>query len=603
MPPKKKGHILKTLWINIRKVLRLGWETDNKALVWVFALSLISAISPIIFSYFYKLILDEVVTAQNTVGVVTITLISLFAFRYVLDLFDHLRNAFHYEYIERIYWYKLTNALSYRLSKKLSELDLGHFENPEIQNLIEKARQGYNYRISNFILFFSYMVGAVGGFIASFIVLVPFGWWIPVLMTASVAPRFFLKNKYTKVEWDVFNLKTPESKELSYLMDVLDDPNSVKEIKIFQAGPALLKRLAKIQKSIFESQKEPLKNYMASLYIPLVIELSVLFALAYIKLGPTVAGVLTVGSYIFYAQMLDRLSQVSQQIGNQFSRLYENSLYVGYFFDIQELPKLIKEPEPGYEFEEIKPPKIDFNNVGFAYQNGPAVLKNISFSLKPGEHLAVVGPNGAGKTTLVKLLLRFYDPTKGDILINDVNLREIHSDHRYQFLGILFHDFDKFFLTIKDNIMLGDPKKDDESRMRDAARKSGSDEFIEKLPKKYSQRLGKKFEDAVELSQGQWQKLALARVFYEEAPILILDEPTSAIDAEAEAQIFDNLYKIYENKTLILISHRFSTVRNADKIIVLKNGKIAEEGNHESLMKKDGMYATMFRKQAKGYIE
>src|SRR3989338_8765842 len=390
MPPKKKGHILKTLWINIRKVLRLGWETDNKALVWVFALSLISAISPIIFSYFYKLILDEVVTAQNTVGVVTITLISLFAFRYVLDLFDHLRNAFHYEYIERIYWYKLTNALSYRFSKKLSELDLGHFENSETQNLIEKARKAYNFRVSNFIFFFSYVVGAAGGFIASFIVLLPFGWWIPVLMTISVAPRFFLKNKYTGVEWNVFNLKTPESKELSYLIDVLDDPNSVKEIKIFQAGPALLKRLLKIQNSIFESQRVPLKNYMTSLYIPLVIELSVLFGLAYIKLGPTVAGILTIGSYTFYAQMLDRLSQVSQQIGNQFSRLYENSLYVGYFFDIQELPKLIKEPEPGYEFEEIKPPKIEFNNVSFSYEDGPTVLKNISFSLNPGEHLAIV---------------------------------------------------------------------------------------------------------------------------------------------------------------------------------------------------------------------
>src|SRR3990167_7174758 len=206
MPPKKKEKVLKTLWINIPKVLKLGWETDNKALVWIFFLTLVWAIFPVIFSYYYKLILDEIITAQNTVGVVTITLISLFAFRYFLDLFDHLRNAFHYEYIERIYWYKLTNALSYRLSKKLSELDLGHFENPEIQNLIEKARQGYNYRISNFILFFSYMVGAVGGFAASFVVLLPFGWWVSRFITASVAPRFFLKNKYTKVEWDVFNL-------------------------------------------------------------------------------------------------------------------------------------------------------------------------------------------------------------------------------------------------------------------------------------------------------------------------------------------------------------------------------------------------------------
>ncbi|MBI2057976.1 MAG: ABC transporter ATP-binding protein [Candidatus Yanofskybacteria bacterium] len=227
----------------------------------------------------------------------------------------------------------------------------------------------------------------------------------------------------------------------------------------------------------------------------------------------------------------------------------------------------------------------------------------MSFKLKPGEHLAIVGPNGAGKTTLIKLLLRFYDPTKGSIMVDDYDLKEIKIDNWYKFISTLFQDFVKFNLTIRDNIILGKPKVVDEAKIREAARKSGAEEFINKLPKKYNQRLGRGFEDSAELSIGQWQKLALARAFYEESPILILDEPTSSIDAEAEAKIFDNLDKLYNDKTLVIVSHRFSTVRNADKIIVLKNGKVAEEGNHEFLMSQKGIYSTMFQKQAKGYVE
>jgi ATP-binding cassette subfamily B protein len=199
--------------------------------------------------------------------------------------------------------------------------------------------------------------------------------------------------------------------------------------------------------------------------------------------------------------------------------------------------------------------------------------------------------------------LRFYDPTRGQILVNGVDLREISLSSWYKLVSILFQDFVQFSLTIKDNILLGDVRAIDEERMKDAARKSGAAEFIEKFQKRYDTRLGKRFDDSVELSQGQWQKLAIARTFYEAAPLLVLDEPTSAIDAEAEAEIFDNINEVYKDKGLILISHRFSTVRNADKIIVLQNGKITEEGDHRSLMRENMVYARMFRKQAKGYIE
>ncbi len=194
-------------------------------------------------------------------------------------------------------------------------------------------------------------------------------------------------------------------------------------------------------------------------------------------------------------------------------------------------------------------------------------------------------------------------PKKGTILINNADLKDVKLSNWYKFISILFQDFAKFMLSVKDNILRGNLEVFDEEKMKEAAQKSGAAEFIEKLPNKYEQRLGKRFEDSAELSQGQWQRLVLARAFYETAPILILDEPTSAIDIESEAKIFENLDELYQNKTLILISHRFSTVRKADKIIVLKDGKIIEEGNHNSLMKKSGIYTRMFKKQAEGYIE
>ena len=265
------------------------------------------------------------------------------------------------------------------------------------------------------------------------------------------------------------------------------------------------------------------------------------------------------------------------------------------------LPQLIKAPKNPVSLGEIKPPKIEFKNVSFNYQGGAKVLDDVSFVIEPGESVALVGHNGAGKTTIVKLLCRFYDVTGGEILINGIGIKKLDLTSYYKFLGTLFQEFVQYHFTVRENIFLGAPGKNDEAAMHEAARKSGADEFIDRLPKKYDQMLGKEFEGGEELSGGQWQKLAIARAFYEEPPVLILDEPTSAIDAEAEYEIFSNLEKQYKNKTLVLVSHRFSTVRNAQKIVVLEHGKIIETGTHAELMNRQGEYAKLFTIQAKGY--
>ena len=570
---------------------------------WIILLTVFTALFPVVLSYMFKLLLDAIIRDHSTAGVVSTVLLSIFAFRYILILISEIANNISGWSLEPAFRQKFDDRLSLEFVKKMSELDIPHLENSETQNLIQKARQAYPWRLLNFYQFLTDGIGNVVMFASAVVVLISFGFWIPLVMILATVPRFYYKSKYVKANWQKYNEKVAESKDLGYVRGLLEDPSGVKEIRVSQAAPHLLKRVEHLQEQLFEVIRKPLKKYLPGFLGSMVIEIVILALLVYLKLPAAVAGAITIGSLTFYLQNLDQISRSSRALAGDINRIFEQNLYVGYFFEVLDLPKVIKEKEPGFTFDEIKPPKIEFRNVSFGYDAGPMILKNVSFSVQPGEHLAIVGPNGAGKTTMVRLMLRFYDPTKGQILINDVDLRDIKLRNWYKFVSILFQDFVKFSLTIKDNILLGDSSAIDQTKMEDAASKSGAADFINKLPKKYVQRLGKRFDDSVELSQGQWQKLALARMFYESAPILILDEPTSAIDAEAEAEIFDNIDKVYQDKNLILISHRFSTVRNADKIIVLKEGQIVEEGSHKDLMEKGKIYATMFRKQAKGYIE
>jgi ABC-type multidrug transport system fused ATPase/permease subunit len=300
--------------------------------------------------------------------------------------------------------------------------------------------------------------------------------------------------------------------------------------------------------------------------------------------------------------MLDQLGARASSASTQIGRLYELSLYVESFDSFLKLPQLLSRPEKPVVFDDIRPPAIVFENVTFTYPGGDKkALDDVSFSLTGGESVAFVGQNGAGKTTVIKLLCRFYDPQGGRILVNGRDLRDIDLAHWHRHLGTLFQEFMRYHFTVKENIALGEEDSSTDSRVEDAARKSGAASFIETFPDKYAQQLGKEFEGGQELSGGQWQKMAIARAFHAAPPVLILDEPTSAIDAEAEYEIFNNLESQYTDKTLILVSHRFSTVRNAAKIIVLDEGRLAEAGSHEALMAKNGLYARLFSLQAKGY--
>jgi len=296
-------------------------------------------------------------------------------------------------------------------------------------------------------------------------------------------------------------------------------------------------------------------------------------------------------------QLLSGIGNFVHHIGS----VYEDSLFARHFFDVMALENVIHEHQNPVVIPPDTIPSIEFRNVSFTYPGGQQALRGVSFAIGAGESVALVGQNGAGKTTLVKLLCRFYEPTEGEILINGLPLRQISLESWYACLGTLFQKFLDFHFSVRDNIQLGAPSIHDPERLQRAARYAGADEFIESLPQGYDTMLGREFEDGVELSGGQWQKLAIARAFFQHAPVLILDEPTSAVDAEAEQKIFENLKAHYSGRSLIFVSHRFSTVRNADRIVVIENGSVIEAGTHSDLVQQNGRYASMFNTQAKGY--
>jgi len=591
---------------NVIRVLKLAFEIDKRLVLWYYITAGIGAISPIVAAYIFKYTLDKVIQTTTIAqgNNVSIPLLIIFALAgyFFVTLVEQIAywglNVSYYDYLLRN---KLQSGLTYRYAQKMASLDLGHLEDPEIQNLITKVGQTYTWQIPDFVRIWNYIFRDLVGTLAVIIAFFQYNIWIPIIMVVIAIPRVYFKIKNGNFVWSMFGGNAPEAKKLWYTSDLLTKKASIIETRIFQSQDALLKRLQELLDYLYSVNKKPLDYYRWILIIMPIIENITVFGLIYWVLPGAFSGALSIGSLTFIITTLQQLRDHLTWGSSHFGELYEKNLFVNPYFELISLPKLIKENDNPISFDYKMPPKIEFRNVSFTYPNNRSVLKDVSFVINPGESVALVGVNGAGKSTIVKLLCRFYDVTSGEILINGENIKKLKLSNWYKFLGTLFQDFVKYNFTVKDNIMLGSPNLNDENKMKEAAIQSGAYDFIKTFDNKYNQMLGRHFENGEELSGGQWQKIAIARAFYEKAPVLILDEPTSAIDAESEYEIFRNLEKVYKNRTLILVSHRFSTVRNANKILVIDNGKVVEEGTHSELVKKEGKYTSMFKTQAKGY--
>ncbi|MBT8092395.1 MAG: ABC transporter ATP-binding protein/permease, partial [Gammaproteobacteria bacterium] len=426
--------------------------------------------------------------------------------------------------------------------------------------------------------------------------------WAVLILIGAGLPSFFAEAKFSGDAFRLFRWRSPETRMQMYLETVIAREDGVKEVKLFGLGPRLLQRYRDIFKKLFvEDRRLTLRRDSWGFVLGLLSTAAFYGAYAWVVIT-TINGGITLGAMTMYLVLFRQGQAAVSASLTAISGMYEDNLYLSNLYDY------LAQPVPTHSGEAMHGPQpsrgIEFRNVSFGYPGSSAkALDDVSFQIVPGQSLALVGENGSGKTTLIKLLTRLYTPTEGNILLDGLDLQKWDVDALRQRIGVIFQDFGRYQFSVGENIGAGDVRYiDDADRWAAAAGTGMAAPFIENMPEGYNTQLGRWFKDGRELSGGQWQKIALSRAFMRtDADILVLDEPTAAMDAASEAAIFDHFQSQSDTKMTILISHRFSTVRAANRIIVIHDGRILEQGDHDSLLAENGQYASLFRLQAKGY--
>jgi ABC-type multidrug transport system fused ATPase/permease subunit len=499
---------------------------------------------------------------------------------------------------------KMDNFIDLQINKKLTQLDPATFENSEFQNLLAqmegvKGTIGANImRIIGFIDSIFKLVAAI------MIVITVFPLFVPLILFSTI-PSYFVLDNYRHKVWTYFVEERSLLVRISqYIKNLLSQDSTSKEVAIYETGNILFSKVKQSQDSYTKKFTFASYSSFPAVLLAGLVQFSAFVYTQFVNLQAVIKGTLGVGQFALYFQQTQNLMIGTQGILDNYSSINIRNKYIEKYFEFMNMDRVIHSPQESIKIpKEPSPPQIEFQNVSFKYPNTKKyILRNFDLTVSSGEKIAFVGENGVGKTTIIKLLLRFYDVSEGEILINGIKIKDINLKVWHSQIGALFQDFIKYQFTFKENVYFGNKYETNNLELlRDAIKQSGANAYVNDLPKKYDQIVGKMFQDGIDLSGGQWQKLALARAFFKNAPILILDEPTSAIDAKAEYEIFEKVQQLQKDKTVIIISHRFSTVRNADRILVLHDGRIIEEGNHVALMKKKALYAELFSIQAKGY--
>ena len=585
----------------LRPFFALIWNVNPSLTLTNVLLRVVKAALPVTMLWVGKLIIDEVILLIPQDEKDFTLLWQWVAIEFALALISDLLNRL-IALTEGMLGDLFANKSSVDLMRKAAVLDLSQFEDPDFYDKLERARRQTTGRVvlmSHVLTQMQDIISVI--FLASGLII--FQPLLILLLLVAILPSFVSESYFSKTGYSLVRSWTPERRELDYLRYIGATDVTAKEVKIFGLSEFITDRFARLaHKYYLANRKLSIKRTAWATVFHTVGDLAYYGAYVMIIVR-TVGGLITVGDMTFLAGSFARLRSQLQGILTRFSKIAENTLYLKDYFDFMEMEPLIKDQDSARSFPEKIAHSVEFDNVGFKYPNTDKwVLRNISFKLEAGKKLALVGENGAGKTTLVKLMARLYDPTEGRILIDGVDIREYQLSDLRRNIGVIFQDFVKFYLTASDNIAIGDiGGRTDRPRVEDSAQKSLASEVIDRLPEQYEQMLGRRFKEGVDLSGGEWQKVALARAYMRDAQILILDEPTAALDARAEYQVFLRFSELTSGKTALLISHRFSTVRMADLILVLKHGNLEEFGSHGALLEKGGLYAELFNLQAEGY--
>ena len=597
---------------NLPPFLALVWRTSPALTTATLALRLVRALMPVIVLFIGKLIIDEVVALSRLPGApdgirawidsgmltrLGVLVALEFGLAVTADIIGRVVSL-----LDGLLSERFSNETSIRLMEHAATLDLEDFEDSELQDQLDRARRQAAGRMSLMSMMFGQAqdLVTVASFAAGLMVYAP---WLIALLLVALVPAFLGEAHFNAQSYTLAYTRTAERRQLDYVRQTGASVETAKEVKIFGLNAFLIERYRQLSGEIYRANKR-LAIRRAGWGGALTALGTIGYYLAYAYLvWRTLAGQFSIGDLVFLAGSFLRLRGLLEGLLLGVSQVAGQALYLDDLFGFFEIRPEITSPPNARPFPRPIRQGFSFEDAGFKYPGARRwAVRHLTFTLHPGEVLALVGENGAGKTTLVKLLARLYDPDEGRILLDGHDLRDYDLDDLRGNIGVIFQDFMRYHLSAADNIAVGRIEaRDDRDRIERAARRGMADDVIRRLPGGYDQIVGKRFRTGIDLSGGEWQKVAIARAYMREAQVLILDEPTAALDARSEFEVFQRFRDLSEQRTAVLISHRFSSVRMADRILVMADGQIEAVGSHEELLASSERYAELFELQAAGY--